>query len=213
MISGKRQNCGPVRSEKTNLWQPLFCPLVISVVGVITCGPGQRVSSLCLIWKTATAPPTAGRGRLCSNMVHGIWEQIKKQLVGDNSYLGCLVAVGGCVNKSNVVKWIGWIVPCVVQYIYCRNNVHYWKYFGFASVPKCTSQRRGQGKNKNISFFFSPIRKHHENKDIVHLLAINTFILPEQLPRAFKLSTNTCTRIPQIIERKSQAPAANPATN
>lgn len=47
------------------------------VVGVITCSPGQEVSPLCLIWKTATAPPTAGAG-LCSNTGLGITEQINR---------------------------------------------------------------------------------------------------------------------------------------
>ncbi len=61
-------------------WQPLLlCSFELFVVGVITCGPGQKVSPLCLMWKTATAPPTAGRERLCFSMVLGIREQIKER--------------------------------------------------------------------------------------------------------------------------------------
>lgn len=69
-------------------------------VGVITRGSGRRVSSLCLIWKTAAAPPTAGRGFLCSNSQEGIWGQKKGQLLQNNS--SCFAAEGKWVQRS---KW------------------------------------------------------------------------------------------------------------
>lgn len=55
-------------------WQVLLlCSLLLFLFfGVITCSPGQKMS-LCLIWKTATAPPTAGR--CLSNTVLRIREQ------------------------------------------------------------------------------------------------------------------------------------------
>lgn len=59
--------------EGEGAWQLfLLCSLVLFVVGVITCSSGQRVSPLCLIWKTATVPPTAGTGHLSSDTVLGI---------------------------------------------------------------------------------------------------------------------------------------------
>lgn len=64
-------------------WQLLLlCSLVLFVVvGVITRSPGQKMSPLCLIWKAATAPPTAGAGRLFSNMELGIMESSRSKSI------------------------------------------------------------------------------------------------------------------------------------
>lgn len=65
------------------VWQLLLlCSHVLFVVvGVITHSPGQKMSPLCLIWKAATAPPTAGAGRLFSNMVLGIMESSRSKSI------------------------------------------------------------------------------------------------------------------------------------
>lgn len=77
--------------------------LVLLVMGVITCGPGQKVSPLCLIWKTATAPPTAGTVHLRSDTLPGIRERIKKGAAGPK-LRGCCAVVDRHVSQDKGVK-------------------------------------------------------------------------------------------------------------
>lgn len=93
-ISGKRQNCGPVRSEKTNLWQPLFCPLVISVVGVITCGPGQEgVISLSDLEDSHCSTYS---GKRTSLLQHGAWDlRADKEAAGRRQFIFGLLSGRG----------------------------------------------------------------------------------------------------------------------
>lgn len=80
-------------------WQP---PLLCSLAGLITCGPGQRVSPLCLIWTTAIAP--SGPGRLYSNMLHGITEQIAGTS-GPNKSSHDYMILGTSANQDKGGRW------------------------------------------------------------------------------------------------------------
>ena len=108
-----------------SVWQPpLLCSLGLYVVGVITRGPGQRLSPLCLIWKTATAPPTAGAGQLCSNIVLGITHKIKEQPVWNNSYILwwlCVPAPADTTERRRD-KWLMSEVNLAGMFIYVLNN-------------------------------------------------------------------------------------------